>query len=270
MKRHHRIALARAAALLATALLAVPAALAANGISGFAQIRDVQFSLADLTPTDAQVAHFDFGPRESSFDTFFRFGDAYDASYVYPLFPVPIDNSFTVGTSEVGTTSNGQFGDLRSAFFSGTTQGPFDYAYTSAWQSTNILLSARSELTITGLAFAAVATPDSSLSTDFAGAFLNVLLDHVSTPQADQLFNASLILPDDVPSISFDEAFSFTVRNDRDVDIEVRLVFETGASYENQSAVPEPGTYLMLLAGLGVVVTAYRRNRRQEDATALR
>ncbi len=256
MQRLHRAALVASTACM----FALPA-MATDRIAGFSLFSGVQFSLLDSTPADGHAAYYELANRANSFNTAFRFGDVSGGALIEPVFPVPIDSSFMIGTSEVALTSNGQLGDIRNTFFSGIAPADGDHALTTGYQSVRILLSAHSILTISGEAIAAVATQDGTTTSDVGQAWLEARLDRVSVVEQGDALSANLSLDASTPSLNFGEAFSFTVDNTRDFDIELMLSFSTGTYYENLAAVPEPGTWAMMVAGAMVLAGARWRGR---------
>ncbi|QBE63439.1 PEP-CTERM sorting domain-containing protein [Pseudoduganella lutea] len=254
-----------AALAIASAVLIVPSIHAAPRTSGAGEISNVQYTLVDLTPDDGNASYYQFGPRTTLIQASISVGAGNhgDGSQFAPTFPVPVTAEGRFFDFYARASTNGQLGDLHSAADTGALQWQGDYARAAASQTVNILLSAHSAFTVSGVANTWLSTTDPAYPVLPGNAETSVSLGYASEDRPSDIFSRNIVLGTGQSYDSFNDTFSLTARNDFDHDIELTLYFNTLTSvYYDVSAVPEPATYLMFGAGLAVLAGAMRRRQR--------
>ncbi|GGY03403.1 PEP-CTERM sorting domain-containing protein [Pseudoduganella dura] len=244
------------AAALALSIL-TPATAQITGHSGFS---DIQFSVQDLTPADDRIAGFEFGPRTSHYTASYHIGwGNTDSVVVDPVLPVPVHRALQSQGAVVEFYSDGA-GSLASSFgVDPELDESYDLASTAS-QVQTILLKAHTALTVGGNAYSFLNRSNVTFrehTTDFSSR-IGASLDFISLAAPRQHFQQEFALAVDERGDNSIQEFSFSAVNNNDYDIEIALSFNVSTAYEGAtvSAVPEPGSWLML--GVGVLVLAGR------------
>lgn len=246
--------------VMLTALLGLAGLCSSAGaaLNSSASLTAISYTLVDLEPNDGVDASIIFTDYRS-----------YSSSSAASVAGQGLDWNQTVQDNSSNPLLGSSMG-ARAALTSGSINGsslaatgalhgPGEY-YTNAWQSIMFTLSAHTHLVITGHVAASaegnLVYPDQVSSS----AWLQVIDSQHASPFGRISFKNWGAYSYSNPGINTDEDFTLEFANVGSTVIDGTMDVAVGA-YGTLAPVPEPATYGMLLAGLGLMGVALRRQK---------
>jgi hypothetical protein len=256
------------AVLLAlAALAALPCPLALAGADATVRIEAVTLGVIDLTPDDGASAGFTIDSAESRLLVYvntFNSGGSYTQTAVSLAANSAgrIQLPASAGADTVVATTNGAVGDVAAHTATGAGLGLDNYVGAESQQYLWLTLAPHSLLTVSGSVFAqARRTMGAGEGYGVFGWASVDISDDDMTTTSMLTRESSLIWGEAATLAERQEHFLLAYANPGDADLRVNLNFLAYTDV-TVTAVPEPSTYALLLAGLLLITTIARRQLR--------